>query len=517
MADSTIKIDFSSLGGATRAPGSSDLNAITDLKKAIDDLGLVIRNMPTNIGKAFEKDKGKNGKSTLSKQDDLLALQALSYRKNLKNEELRERVLNRQLKSHGMGHYFQRGVETFIGSQMVSRINSMTSQAIVANPLANPVARMTSIQGSAFGAATDTAAAAAGLVNPVAGLITYAVGSVADKLYTAFQGVHNQVAYSRYFMGQSYQLKNFSQSSGFNPDTNPYFMTSNAVASGMAQFGAGNISMKSANLISSLGTKLGMSPTDLGSFQKLGGIVTQLGHSMGGVTKTVDTLKSTFENFGGDPMKIMRHALSLNQTGYLSASRAIQVAAQTAQFGQGYAQQSTNFIKSPYIQRFRKELLGKALLGVDLQQLYSGTPTQRNAQASLLRSKIAKASFSSESFDMQSALLSLAGVEGKGFMTPYHVKSRNKHLLLSPQKLKTFDPVTQSAINAQHVVLNATNVAGDVASGLEGAERTGGMNLEVDAVRYGNMGLKDSLNYMTKTMEKVMNKASTMEHNLRMF
>ena len=55
MSDSTIRIDFSSLGSALQGVGGSGEGHSEALVKALENLNTTVKNMPSYLEKAFSK------------------------------------------------------------------------------------------------------------------------------------------------------------------------------------------------------------------------------------------------------------------------------------------------------------------------------------------------------------------------------------------------------------------------------------------------------------------------------
>lgn len=462
MADSKITIDLSGVANAQQGQTGStfDSSAISDLKKALDDLANNLKELPNSIEKVFS---GKGQKDNKELND----LQMQTQQQSLNNARTESEILTKKLQNvrneDNNNRLFKKGIETFFGSQVLNRLNSITNAAITTNPLANPVQRATQIASAPVSAGADALALGVGAINPIAGILTYFAGSLFSNVYQAFKGQQEQEAYNRYFLSNSYLTRSIAKNADYNPNKNPYFAQIMPVAQGYAQFG-GAVNEKQATLIASLGNKIGLNPTDSGSYKQLGGIIAQLQKSGESFSKAIDTVERNVENFGGG-LQNANVALALIQTGAVTAKQAFNMAYQNPHFGQAFAARADQFATTPYLQRFQQEIMTKALTGVDLEKLYTGTPTQQNAQMARLRSLQKKATFSTESFDFTSFGLSTAGVEGPNNIARYTAHQANKQLLNDPHRTGNIDPATQTALNAQRMEVKATNVVLNTLSG----------------------------------------------------
>ncbi len=474
MADRRIDINFtntSGTGSAGEGSASSSANTvIAELKKAIDELALVMKSAGDKISKPQQKKTAATDepKDSLQRQLDERALKNKEKESRLLDFQMRtaERNKIRQERRDALeSNLLRKGLTGLFGAGLINRAGAIGTTAITTNPLANPVARTTSLEKNVLGGTVDAGAGlATAFGGPLVGAAAYGVGKLVTDLYGAFKGVSNQVAYSKYFFDQSYQLRGLTKSPAFNPNVDPDFSTGNAAAIGLAQFTAGAPTTYQKDLVASLGQKLGVNPADLQSYTKLGAIVGQLSKNMGGLDNAAKKVKSYFENYGGNAIADSQFALRLIQSGNVSPDQAFNIATQTRRFGANFQTNATRFATAGYLQRYQKEVLGKAILGVDVRKLYEGTPKEQNDQISKVRALIKGASFSTEGFDERSFFLSsILGIQGRGAITNYKAHALHKGLLNNPEDIKKYDSVTQAAINAQKVIVNATNLATNVA------------------------------------------------------
>lgn len=474
MADNTIRIETGGSGGASGT--AFDGTAIADLNKAINDLANYLKDLPNAINKSFSSN------TSSGKSKEFETLQNTLLKQQLSNAEKEAILLKRKEEITETDHrdtmstnsFFKRSVETFFGSQLLNRINSVTNASITSNPLGSPVQRATQNASNMFGAGVDVASAVAAAIDPVLGLAVYGLGSVVGNVYTAFKGQSETEAYNKYFLGSNYLTRSFASDPTYDPNKNNYFAQAGAVAGGYASTGT-NINLKEATLISSLGEKMGINPTDLGSFSKLGSIIGQFGNSVGDLDKTVKIIKSYQENYGGG-LSNVQAALALYQGGATTSAQAFDMAFQNPHMGAAFASRADQFVMTPYIQRFQQETLGKALIGVDLEQMYTGTPAQQNAQRAKMAAYIGRTSTSTENFSPGAAFLGMVGVQGQGFINSYKAVARNKSLLHDPSKIGDFDPATQSVLNAQKAIVNIASAS--VSLGKHVLENMPGMPLQ---------------------------------------